>query len=202
MTTRSSNELTLSDLRPTQMTVGLREVLRKRHEWRAAKPKARQKLLRDHVLPVIIGPKGHLYLLDHHHFARALAEEKVRTAPVYIEADLQHLPKEEFWTFMDNNCWCHAYDSDGRRRKLGAIPKSLSDLSDDPFRSLVADVQRAGGCAKSDKPFWEFVWADFLRQRLSRHKLRSDYDSELDHAVRIARSTDAKHLPGWSGPDK
>ena len=62
--------------------------------------------------------------------------------------DLQGLAKDEFWTFLDNSDWCHAYDSNGERCELSRIPKSLSEPSDDPYRSLVGELIRAGGFAK------------------------------------------------------
>ena len=43
------------DLRPTQITVGMREVEAKRKEWRATKKG--EKFLGKHMIPVILGPK-------------------------------------------------------------------------------------------------------------------------------------------------
>ena len=112
----------VGDLRPTQMTVGLREVELKRAEWRASNGKARVRLLRRHVLPAVLGPPEHPYIVDHHHFARALLEEGAGDVVVYVVDDLSHLPKDEFWTFLDNSSWCHAYDAKGRRCALDAMP--------------------------------------------------------------------------------
>lgn len=188
-------------LRPTQMTVGFREVAIKRRQWRHADEEARGRLLRRHVVPAVVGPKGRIYIVDHHHFTRALLEEGASAVAVYILADLEHLPKDEFWVFLDNSAWCHAYDQDGRRRDLSDIPKSLTDLADDPFRSLVGELERAGGCAKSDKPFSEFLWADFLRRRIDKAFVEKEFGSALVQALKLAKSTDASSLPGWSGPD-
>src|SRR3984885_3041068 len=93
----------LTDLRPTQMTVGFREVEIKRRQWRDADDQERTKLLRRHVVPAVLGPKGRTYIVDHHHFPKALLEEKAATVGVYIQADLSHLAKAEFWTFLDNS---------------------------------------------------------------------------------------------------
>ncbi|MGC2715725.1 MAG: ParB-like protein, partial [Pseudolabrys sp.] len=59
------------DLRPTQMTVGMREVKAKRERWRAEKAKKGEKFLGKHMIPVILGPKHRHYVIDHHHLARA-----------------------------------------------------------------------------------------------------------------------------------
>ena len=193
--------VSLKDLRPTQMTVGFREVDIKRRQWRAADEAERTKLLRHHVVPAVMGPKDRLYIVDHHHFTKALLDEKASEVGVFIQADLTHLAKDEFWTFLDNSDWCHAYDADGKRQALSDIPKVLTDLVDDPFRSLVAELIRAGGCAKTDKPFFEFLWADFLRRRIKPQLVKADFGSALVSALELAKSSDAKSLPGWSGAD-
>lgn len=192
----------ITDLRPTQMTVGLREVALKRAQWRAADGKARVRLLRRHVLPAVLGPKNRPYIVDHHHFARALLEEEAGLVAIYVLADLSHLPKRNFWTYLDNSAWCHAYDRHGRRRDLHAIPKRLGKLRDDPFRSLAGELIRRGGCAKSGKPFAEFLWADHLRHRVDPAMVASNYDAAVGQALQLARLDDAKSLPGWCGEDE
>ena len=189
--------LPVLELRPTQMTLGLREVAHKRRQWRDADSDKRIQLLRSHIIPAVLGPKGRHYIVDHHHFARALLEEKASVAGVYVIADLSTLPKDEFWTFLDNNSWCHAYDAKGRRRELDDIPNKLIELADDPYRSLVAELIRAGGCAKSDAPFFEFLWADFLRRRIGQTLVEKEFDEALQVAVDLARGEKAKSLPGW-----
>src|ERR1700733_8269018 len=193
--------VSLTDLRPTQMTVGFREVEIKRRQWRDATDEARAKLLRRHVVPAVVGPKGRYFIVDHHHFTKALLDEKAPSIAVYIIADLEHLAKDEFWAFLDNSDWCHAYDATGTRCKLSDIPKSLSELADDPFRSLVAELIRAGGCAKSSTPFFEFLWADFLRRRIKHQVVEQDFGTALVKALDLAKSIEAKSLPGWSGAD-
>jgi len=168
----------VKDLRPTQMTVGYREVAAKRRQWREANGKERLRLLRRHVIPAVIGPRRRTYIVDHHHFARALLDEDAGRVAV---------------------AWCHAYDADGKRRKLSRIPKNIGELADDPFRSLVGALMRRGGCAKSDQPFAEFLWADFLRRRINRRRVQQDFDAALKSALALARGKDARSLPGWCG---
>lgn len=194
--------VSIANLRPTQLTVGFREVEYKRQQWRGAGKKERAKLLRRHVLPAVIGPKAQPYIVDHHHFARALLEEDAGLVAVYIVADLSHLPKPEFWTYLDNSAWCHAYDEHGKRRELSDIPKRLEKLADDPFRSLAGALIRAGGCAKSNKPFSEFLWADYLRHRIDAQVVAADYEEAVGKALRLAKSDDAKSLPGWCGDNE
>jgi len=116
----------VAELRPTQMTVGFREVEIKRRQWREADEDARAKLLRRHVVPAVVGPKGRYYIVDHHHFTKALLDEKAPLIAIYIVADLEDLAKDEFWAFLDNSDWCHAYDADGNPRLFNA--KEWPDL--------------------------------------------------------------------------
>ena len=203
-TAPSDAELTLgvpvSHLRPTQMTVGEREVGVKRREWREADEAGRVKLLRSHTVPAVLGPKGVHFIVDHHHFAKALLDEGEPRLAVYVLADLQHLPKAQFWTFLDNSAWCHAYDEKGIRRDLADIPKKLSDLADDPYRSLVGSLLRHGGLAKNHAPFFEFLWADFLRHSVAGKLVKEDYDGAVAKALILAKSHAARSLPGWCGP--
>ncbi len=189
----------VSDLRPTQLTVGLREVEHKRLQWREAGKKERCALLRRHVLPAVIGPKSRPYIVDHHHFARALLEEKAVVVAIYVLEDLSHLPKGEFWTYLDNSAWCHAYDEHGKRRELSDIPARIGKLVDDPYRSLAGELIRQGGCAKSSRPFSEFLWADFLRHRIDRQIVETEYEGAVSQALQLAANKSAKSLPGWCG---
>ena len=47
----------ITDLRPTQITVGMREVKAKRKHWRETAEKKGGKFLGKHMIPVILGPK-------------------------------------------------------------------------------------------------------------------------------------------------
>src|SRR6516165_10402055 len=90
-------------LRPTQMTVGMREVKEKRKRWREHKSKKKQEeLLGKHMIPVVLGPDGKYYVVDHHHLARALHDEGVKDVLVTIIGDLSMVQRDAFWGVMDN----------------------------------------------------------------------------------------------------
>src|SRR3954447_19063472 len=72
-----SHSIAIADLRPTQMTVGMREVRQKSKEWRELPPAKRPAFLGRHMIPVVRGPKDRFFLIDHHHLARALHDESV-----------------------------------------------------------------------------------------------------------------------------
>jgi hypothetical protein len=101
---------------------------------------------------------------------------------------------------MDNRSWLHPFDDKGRRCSYEDIPKSITDMVDDPFRSLAGELRRAGGFAKDTTPFSEFLWADFLRRRLKRKTVEQDFERAVEKALELAKSLDADYLPGWCGP--
>ena len=101
---------------------------------------------------------------------------------------------------MDNRSWMHPFDAGGKRRNYKDIPRSVTGLVDDPFRSLAGELRRAGGFAKDTTPFSEFLWADFLRRRMKRKLVERDFDRALEKAIALAKSEDANYLPGWCGP--
>ena len=191
----------IADLRPTQMTVGFREVREKSRQWRKIAEAEGSEYLGRHMIPTVLGPKSRHYAIDHHHLMRALHDEGVAEVLVTIVADLSHLKKTGFWTFLDNRAWCHPYDSHGVRRRFEDIPDSVSKLADDPYRSLSGELRRAGGYAKDASPFSEFVWADFLRSRIKTKSLERSFPTALAKAVELAKSREADYLPGWCGPN-
>src|ERR1700720_1878710 len=192
-------------LRPTQMTVGMREVKEKRKRlreyWKEHKSKKKQgEFLGRHMIPGVLGPDKRHYVIDHHHLARSLHEEGVKDILVTIIADLTMVDRDAFWGVLDNHRWVYPYDAKGERRHFRDIPKSVAELKDDPFRSLAGELRRIGGFAKDTTPFSEFLWADFLRQRLKTKVVQRDFEAALEKGLRLAKSTESQYLPGWCGP--
>jgi hypothetical protein len=186
-------------LRPTQMTVGYREVARKRKDWKQREEKGGEYLGR-HMIPAVIGPKDRLWLIDNHHLARALHEEGVKDVLVRIVADLRLVRGRLFRTYMDNRNWIHPFDDQGRRHHFKDIPRHIGELADDPHRSLAGELRRAGGYAKNETPFSEFMWADFLRRHVAKSLIENDFLTAIDQALAAARTPEAAYLPGWAGP--
>jgi hypothetical protein len=191
----------IMSLRPTQMTVGMREVKEKRKRWRAHKSdKKRAKLLGKNMIPVVLGPDQRFYVVDHHHLARALHDEGVKDILVTVIGNLSMVDRDAFWGVMDNKRWVYPYDSKGERRRFKDLPKSIADLRDDPFRSLAGELRRAGAFAKDTTPFSEFLWADYLRRRVPRGMVQDNFSKAIEKGLALARGRDAVYLPGWCGP--
>jgi len=192
----------ISELRPTQMTVGLREVERKRREWRDHAREGGREYLGRHMIPVVIGPRQRPWMIDNHHLVRALHDEGIEEVLVHVVADLSMVAGRLFRTFLDNRNWLHPYDAKGHRQPVSKLPKHIGGLLDDPYRSLAGALRRAGGYAKDETPYSEFLWADFLRRHVPAHDIEHDFERACDKALKIARQAKASYLPGWCGPAK
>jgi hypothetical protein len=113
--------------------------------------------------------------------------------------DLSWLEQSVFWRTLEFRSWAHPFDHKGRRRSYRDMPRSLLGLEDDPYRSLAGMVRRAGGYAKEEQPFAEFLWADFFRPRVSVRLIKREPRRATRDALRLAHSIDARYLPGWAG---
>jgi hypothetical protein len=190
----------IAELRPTQITVGMREVRAKQKRWQQQDEKKKAEFLGRHMIPVIRGPKGRFFVVDHHHLSLALHLEGIESVLVTVMADLRTLADDEFWVFLDNRNWVHPYDAAGRRCNFEKIPRRIAGLKDDPFRSLAGELRRIGGFGKDTTPFSEFLWADFLRRRIDRATAKNQFAKALKQAMKLAKSQEAHYLPGWCGP--
>lgn len=192
-------EVDITSLRPTQITVGLAEVAKKRSEWHDLGKKDRNKRLKQQWFPSVLGPKGRYYITDHHHLGLALLEEGIESAWVTVQRDYSWLDPDRFWRVMDFHQLTHPYDENGNRLEYSAIPKDITQLRNDPYRSLAGFVRVAGGYAKDSAPFTEFLWADFFRPQISVDLITQTPKQAVEQAVGLARGSEARYLPGWTG---
>ncbi|MCG5072923.1 chromosome partitioning protein ParB [Paraburkholderia sp. RG36] len=189
----------LEELRPTQITVGFREVDLKRAHWKSLDKKGRVAAIDNHWFPAVLGPKQRYYVVDHHHLGLAWLNEGVPSARVTVIKDLSWLDPTIFWRMMEHNQWVHPFDAQGQRCDYAALPKQLTGLADDPYRSLAGELRGAGGYAKDTTPFSEFLWADYLRLKVDSARVQKDFNKALADALAHAHDPDARYLPGWSG---
>jgi hypothetical protein len=189
----------LTHLRPTQLTVGYLEVALKARAWARLAKKQRKVELDSHVIPAVLGPAREPYIIDHHHLGIALMEAGVRDAFVSVLDDLSWLEPAVFWRTMEFRAWAHPYDRRGRRCEYREMPRRLRELRDDPYRSLAGLVRRAGGFAKDEAPFVEFLWADYYRTRVPARLIQEQPRRATRLGVRLAHAADARYLPGWNG---
>jgi hypothetical protein len=98
-------------------------------------------LLQRQGVQIVIGPQGHAYVLDRHHAVCALLAEGVVAVRVVALDDLSRLSPKALWSTLDARGWCHPYNADGRLLTYDQIPTSLSNLGDDPCRSLASALR-------------------------------------------------------------
>lgn len=192
-----SKRVPISDLIPTQMTVGMQEVSYKRRRWRERSADEAANFLNKLRIPVVLGPGSRPYLLDRHHLALALHNEGVKVLLVSITTDMSNIPRNDFWIILESQGWAHPFDTFGRLRSYDDMPETLDGLQDDPFRSLSWAVKKAGGYTKDGTPFSEFRWADFFRSRIPFELVKRDFVHALSLAMHIAGKAEAAALPGW-----
>jgi hypothetical protein len=87
---------------------------------------------------------------------------------------------EAFWSVLDNRSWTHPYDEKSHRRTYDAVPRSVRDLIDDPFRSLASELRRVGGFAKQTMPLSEFLGADFLRRQIAPKLVENPFSRAME----------------------
>lgn len=204
-------------MRPTQCSVGYLEVDLKMQELRERAQKAGnlEKYLKGHPIPAVLGPDGRMYLTDHHHMGLALvklasewdagdnpaAQNPFRSCSFQIVKDLSDrdgLTMKQFFVKLEEHHLSHPFDGQGKR--VSAIPKYLSDLVDDPYRSLAGLARKAGAYDKVDVPFTEFKWADYLRDKVNIKLICKEHLAQaIQQAVVLANDPGASSLPGYHG---
>ena len=192
----------LTRLRPTQLSIGYAEVELKAAQWARLGKRQRVIELEQHVFPAVLGPSKAYYIIDHHHLGIALLEQGIKEVLVAVLDDLTWLELSVFWRTLEYRSWSHPYDSQGRRRDYRDMPRRLTDLEDDPYRSLADHVQKLGGYAATDVPYEEFLWADYFRERIDIGKDGAGWDNAVATALALAKDIKGKCLPGWCGPQQ
>lgn len=189
----------IASIAPTQMTIGKIEVEKKREEWSNLSRKNLKRLLESHYFPGVIGPGGIPYIVDRHHLGLALIEEEIKFAGFAVLKDMSEVEPELFWNVMEYFRWAHPFDENGQRCDFRRLPKTLTGMTDDPYRSLAGALREVGGYAKDTSSYSEFLWADFLRNKIPIDLLNIDFKYALSKAKVFALSAKASYLPGWTG---
>jgi hypothetical protein len=180
------------------MTVGLREVAVKQAELEADRSKQRQDFLKAHLVPIVKGPGGRVFIVDHHHLVRALWQGDFHHAWCSVLDDLSALNASAFWARMKAQGWVYPFDAHNQEQPYSAIPDHVKKLQDDPYRSLAGFIRRKGGYTKKDaQPFVDFRWANFFREHIQIAAGDAGFNKAVDVALRLAHTDAAKSLPGF-----
>ena len=106
---------------------------------------------------------------------------------VSLVDDLSALDEANFWRTLDQRGWCRPVGVDGQRVGHDAIPRTVAELLDDPYRSLASALRRRGGFVKDAALFSEFRWADILRRHIDLQCVLDDFEAALEQALQVSR---------------
>jgi hypothetical protein len=197
ISTMAYTKVQIADLRPTQLTLGFSEVAERAAKLEKQSPADRKSYLEKKAIPHVIGPGKRIYMVDHHHLARALWSINIREAVLGDTlADWSDLEDRPFWRTMEKNGYCWSIDTDGNRRPFAAIPHHISELTDNVWRSLARRV-RGEAFEDQDTPFQEFIWGDYFRTFMSRRLIELKFDLAVELAIKLALLAEAEDLPGF-----
>ncbi|MBC7693225.1 MAG: hypothetical protein H7222_15780 [Methylotenera sp.] len=189
------------EFKPTQFAVGLLEVHTKVKEIEKLKKSKRKKLVDEHPIPVIISPHNEYFLVDHHHLLFAFWSVGIKEAKIEVLHDLSEkkMSFSQFWRWMKKRGYFYPYCQfgEGPRHPL-YLPLDIRGVADDPYRSLAWFVRQEGAYENTQENFAEFTWANFYREKkLLDHHGKKGMEHALERAVKLAKSKEAKRLPGY-----
>ena len=186
------------ELRPTQFVLGMMEVEFKLSRIKRMNAKLMKAYIDDNVIPVIIGPKKEMYIIDHHHFARSCWEKGITSYKIGVIEDLSGLSEKKFWKVMIEKKWTYLMDQFGSGpHEPQDLPPNIAYMANDSYRSLAWALRHEGLIQKHSKPFFEFEWGAFFRLNLGFSLNQSSFEKALVKARKLARSKRARKLPGY-----
>ncbi len=191
----------IENLWPTQSRVGFEAVNERIDKIGSMSRKERHKYIHDNPIPVIVGPGEKLYVVDHHHLARAVHDLDHSKVFVKVIENWHDLTIEEFWQRMRARHFVYQYDTmQGRVVSVYDLPRHIEQMKDDPYRSMAGQLRDDGFFEKkTGQYFIEFVWAKALRayfRKIDFDVEKESYKGALKLARKYAASPAAADLPG------
>jgi hypothetical protein len=191
----------VEDLRPTQFRVGEHVVEQKYEKIENMSKEKRKEYFESNKIPVVVGPKGRLYLIDRHHFARAVEEAGYTEVNIKVLKNWSSFDEVEFWQKMRAAHFVYQNDDvEGRMVAATDLPKRVADMKDDPFRSLAGDLRDEGYFNKKPGEYFiEFKWARALRRYFTKEDLdvyKMKYKDAMKDAREFAGSPQSLGLAG------
>lgn len=163
-------KLAVEQVTPTQPSVGLQAVWERTEK--IEKKYRKNKLatyLKEKVAPVVIGPGQKYYILDRHHLSLALYLAKIpheqKLLHARVLANFSQMDQQQFWNELKKRNWVYL-----KRRgvdiNVSELPQKVTELRDDPYRSLARLAEKKGLFQKEDRPYIQFEWAQQLRDKI------------------------------------
>lgn len=196
----------IEDLRPTQSEVGQYQIDKKVKQFKKLSPSQIETLLEKKIVPVVIGPDGNLYLIDHHHTSLALFDVGQKDAHIVVKENwLKMEPNKAmpdrmkaFWERLDEKQFCFLKKADGTwiDPLSRSFPKTLAQCGDNPYRSLVWILSQDGALKEGVIPYYEFYISEVLKKKglvIPRGELKKkDIKRYLKEAKRILKEEDVQ----------
>jgi hypothetical protein len=189
----------ISEFRPTEPDDGDYEVKVKTDDYEDFSHKKMRKLLQEKPVPVVIGPDGALYLIDHHHTARALWNVGQKHMIVTIQDNWSHLGAGHpnrmrlFWDKMilNGDCYLKLVSGETVDPLSPSFPQNLNELGNNPYRSLIDLMSKNGDFVPSGLPYDEFHIAEvFIKGGLKipqRKIKKKEWDPYLEEAEKMMK---------------
>ncbi len=193
-------------LSPTQFNIGhiamldKKQKIFKKYNKEFKGRKKLEKYLIEKAAPAYLASNGRYYIVDKHHTSRALYEANIpiKKYPIFLIQNLSHLSLSEFFKYLQNVNGLYLFDNAKGPLDPFKLPLFISDLDNDPYRSLSWMVREGGGYEKRDVNFQEFIWANFFRKRIPLHRgTERELKKHLKRAIEMALSPEASYLPGF-----
>jgi len=195
-------EVPIASLQPTQLCVGMAEVRSRQNDFSHEDANERRTYLGSKPVPLVRSQGGAVWMVDRHHRLRALIEmDPTASAFGYVALQLDTDDRATVLAELQRRGWLYLYDGRG----LGplnpaALPRQLTGLQDDPYRSLVWKLKKEKVIEAAPLiPFHEFRWGAWLRSRPLPPFSSDHLEPALPAARALVRSSAASHLAGWKG---
>jgi hypothetical protein len=192
-------ELPLRRLLPTQLCLGLAEVKARASDFRLESPQSRRRYLRSRPVPIALSSAGEAWMIDRHHRLRALLEVDPKTTVFCtVVLELEGASHAHCLEELNRRGWLYLLDGDGNGpHPPERLPRSLIELQDDPYRSLVWKLKQEGLIRpRPAVPFLEFHWGAWLRTQTLPPFSSSELEPALDQARRLVRKRRGGGIPG------
>lgn len=189
-------EIDLRTVRPTQTSLGFRVVERKMRDLSRLDNLELQKFLIIRAAPIVIGPHNTVFVQDRQHEFAALLQMGHSKGYGKVTGDFSHLSWDEFKEIMTSRRKVYLSRL-GQPITFDELPIRISEMINDPLRSIASEIRKDGAYRKSSEPFGENEWADALRGFIP-HELAANFpESARMLAKTWAHTQRAAHLPGF-----
>lgn len=194
----------LKNIHPTQAYIGMDQIPVKIKKLTKEFEKQKyKKYLKKKWAPAVLGPDKRYWIIDRHHLSYSILHfDLVKKKGIYIKLikDWSNLDWHTFKIKMLAKDYLYLKDDKFNSIHFEDIPNSLSQLQDNPYRSLAYFAREEECFKKVEIPFLEFTWGEYFYKE----GIVIDSNFELSHYIKMALKKchlhQARDLPGFYTP--